>query len=302
MRRGPEAFDGALTIDLEDWHCALNPSRHPDYRTRPPPDKEYLRTSTAKILKELDDADIRATFFVLGEVARAVPEVIEMVAAKGHEIASHSPVHLPPRLIPREEFASMMKDDVELLESLSGKPPVGFRTPYLAIGRHDGWVLETVAKCGILYDSSVSATWTPYWGIPSAPKRAYFPNMSDIARRSERGPIVELPVSVWPTTVGIPGLPIGGGFYMRAWPMPFLIWMLKRNVAREHPLVLYVHQGNIEMEKERIPNPTLRDRISQYAGLSRGLTSFRRIARQFRLGPMCTVFKEEIERARENRG
>jgi len=88
---------------------------------------------------------------------------------------------------------------------------------------------------------------------------------------------------------------------MRAWPTPFMMWMLRRNIVAGHPLVLYVHQGNIEAEKERIPNPTLRDRISQYAGLSRGLDSFRRVVRAFRFAPMCEVFEEEIEHARENR-
>jgi len=287
-------YDGALTIDLEDWRCALNPDPKADYRHRPRLNEEYIRESTKAVLHELDVAGAKATFFVLGEVARAVPEVVRDLVRKGHEVASHSPVHLPPRMIPRDEMERLMKLDVSLLEDLTGLRPTGFRAPYLAVRRNDGWLLKMLSELGFLYDSSVAPTQTPYWGIPSAPKGAYFPDFADLARPLSSGRLLELPLTVWPTWKHLPGLPVAGGFYMRAWPMPLLAYMLKMNVRSGFPLVVYIHPGNLESAKDRIENPTMRDRISQYAGLGRGLSSFRYVLREFRFSTMSAVFDRQL--------
>ena len=288
--------DGSLTIDLEDWRHALNPRPGSDYRKRTPPDAEYLASATRAILVELDRVGAKATFFVLGEVALAAPDVVREIARRGHEVASHSPVHLPPRMIPRGDYISMIRRDISLLEDLAGRRPIGFRTPYMAIRRSDGWLLRTLEELGFLYDSSVAPTWTPYWGMPSAPKSPYFPSSSDIARPQKEGRLLEIPLTVWPTVRGMPGLPIAGGFYMRAWPTGALSWMLRRNVSRGHPLVLYAHLGNLEGEKESIRDPTVRDRISQYAMAGRGKASFRSIIERFRFDTIESVFASHLSR------
>ena len=296
-----EKLDGALTIDLEDWRCALDPRPGMDHLNRPPVDESYLRQVTDRLLRELEARETKATFFVLGEVATAVPDLIQEIGQKGHEIASHSPVHLPPRLLPREELVSMIRRDVTLLEDLAGKNPVGFRAPYFAMRRDEGWLLRILADCGFLYDSSIVPTWTPYWGIPSAPKSPYRPDLSDLARASPNGPVVEFPVTVWPSWKHLMGLPVGGGFYMRAWPTEILFRLLRRNVAAGHLLVLYIHPGNLESEKEKITSPTVRDRISQYSVAQRGASSFHRLLREFRLGTLAEVFSDELSRmGREN--
>lgn len=299
--RGQESFDGALTIDLEDWRCALNPDPNADYRRRPPINEEYVRASTGAVLRELESVGTKATFFVLGEVARAVPEVVKDLARRGHEIASHSPVHLPPRMIPRGEMARLMKLDVSFLEDLVGSKPTGFRAPYLAIRRNEGWLLKMLTELGFLYDSSIAPTQTPYWGIPSAPKGAFFPDFNDLARPLASGPLLELPLTVWPTWNHLPGLPIAGGFYMRAWPMPLLSRMLRRNVQSGFPLVIYIHPGNLESTKQRVENPTMRDRISQYAGSGRGLSSFRHIINEFKFGTMSAVFERQLDAVKRAR-
>jgi polysaccharide deacetylase family protein (PEP-CTERM system associated) len=298
---GQKPLDGALTIDLEDWRCALNPNPDADYRRRPPLNEEYLRESTGAVLKELDAVGARATFFVLGEVARAVPEVVRDLVRRGHEVASHSPFHLPPRMIPRDEMAKLMKLDVSFLEDLTGLRPTGFRAPYLAVGRNDGWLLKMLSELGFLYDSSIAPTQTPYWGIPSAPKGAYFPDFTDLARPLTSGPLLEIPLTVWPTWKRLPGLPVAGGFYMRAWPIPLLNYMLRRNVQSGFPLVIYIHPGNLESAKQRIEKPTMRDRISQYAGSARGLSSFRYILKEFEFGTMSGVFNRQLDALKQQR-
>lgn len=292
--RSKGELDGALTIDLEDWRSALNPDPQADTDRRRKPDAEYLRSATSMMIRELDAAGAKATFFVLGEVAEAVPEIVRDISRGGHEIASHSSVHLPVGMIPRERLKDSLRKDVALLGDLAGTRPLGFRAPYLALKRADGWLLDILADLGFAYDSSVAPTWTPYWGIPAAPKRPYHPDRMDIARSSDESRILEIPLTVWPSFDRLPGLPIGGGFYMRIWPSDFLIWMMRRNLAAGLKLVLYIHPGNLETGKERVPNPTVRDRISQYAFSGRGLSSFRKLMKEFRFGALRDVYHDEI--------
>jgi peptidoglycan/xylan/chitin deacetylase (PgdA/CDA1 family) len=49
--------------------------------------------STEKLLKVLDDNNVKATFFVLGENAVLYPDLFAKIKEKGHEIASHSFTH-----------------------------------------------------------------------------------------------------------------------------------------------------------------------------------------------------------------
>lgn len=296
----PDRVDGALTVDLEDWKCALDPAPDADYSKRPEVDEDYLKRTAKSLLEALDAADSRATFFVLGEVAAAVPEVVKDIARRGHEIASHSPVHLPPRMVPRDEFKRLMIEDISLLEELSGKNPLGFRAPYFSVSRKgESWLMKTLVEVGLKYDSSVVPTRTPYWGIPFAPKSPYFPRHDDLSKSSSSGPLLEVPVTVWPHLGHIPGLPVGGGFYMRAWPSFFLLSVLRRTISSGYPLVLYIHPGNLDSEKDFIAKRTLRDRISQNVVAKKGAPIFRTILKEFRFGTIAEVFSNELSTVRQ---
>lgn len=50
-------------------------------------------TVTPKILKTLDDYNIKATFFVLGSAAKSNPKLLKTIKAKGHSIGNHSYSH-----------------------------------------------------------------------------------------------------------------------------------------------------------------------------------------------------------------
>ena len=289
-------LQGAITIDLEDWRSALNPRSNSDFRNRPPIDESYMKESTKKMLGELGEAGVRATFFVLGDVISGAPDLIKDIFRKGHEIASHSPLHYPPRAIPRREFESLLKRDAAALEDLTGKRPAGFRAPYFAVNRDDGWLLELLSGLGFLYDSSVVPTWTPIYGIASAPKVTYFPSFSDMACSSESARIVEIPVTVWPTWTSLPGIPVGGGFFMRFWPEAIYIQLLRRIVRSGHRLMLYAHPGDIEIKNTETMRLSGGDRIVQHFGMKKGLFVFRRLLKEFRLGTVQEAYSEELNK------
>jgi len=289
-------LDGALTVDLEDWHSALWPTERRNLRESSVMDEHYVRRATSILLRELEDSNVRATFFVLGEVAQAVPELIKDISNKGHEIANHSPTHVPLWQISRSKLEPLIRRDTTLLESLTGRRPRGFRAPYFAIGRDDGWLLELLSREGYWYDSSVVPSWTPLYGIPSAPKSAYHPQISDLSKATSKRGILEIPITVWPPWPGLPGLPVGGGFFFRAWPEKFIIFALKRSLK---PLVLYTHPGDLDLDKARTPGLSARDMAVQHLGSRRGFSSFQRVLREFRLGTISDVFGTSFDTATE---
>jgi peptidoglycan/xylan/chitin deacetylase (PgdA/CDA1 family) len=48
---------------------------------------------TPRVLDALDELDLRATFFVLGERVRAHPDLVLEIARRGHQLASHGDRH-----------------------------------------------------------------------------------------------------------------------------------------------------------------------------------------------------------------
>ena len=89
------------------------------------------REDTPRILDLLDAAAARATFFVRGDRARAHPELIAKIHARGHQLGNHTFSHpqatcwcLPPRRA-AQEIASCN----EALCEITGESPRLFRAP-----------------------------------------------------------------------------------------------------------------------------------------------------------------------------
>ena len=57
----------------------------------------------------LDEASVRATFFVVGLLAEAHPELVREVARRGHEIGSHTHNH---ELIYRMTRETPLRDEM----------------------------------------------------------------------------------------------------------------------------------------------------------------------------------------------
>ena len=86
--------------------------------------------STPRFLDELDRLGWRATFFLLGEMARRAPDLVKMLVERGHEIGLHGDRHrshllMTPRAVHRDLAAG-----VSTLRELTGERPVWFRPPY----------------------------------------------------------------------------------------------------------------------------------------------------------------------------
>jgi peptidoglycan/xylan/chitin deacetylase (PgdA/CDA1 family) len=88
---------------------------------------------TPEVLAVLADADVRATFFVLGSMVERHPGVLEQVAAGGHEVAVHSWDHRNHLRHPPNVVHEQLARTTDVVERRLGQRPRWFRPPYGAL-------------------------------------------------------------------------------------------------------------------------------------------------------------------------
>ena len=147
----------ALTVDVEDYFHVTAFEKHisrDDWANR----GDRIVANTHRILRLLDDHDVRGTFFVLGWVARHFPKLVREIHACGHEIGSHSYWH---RLIydqSPQQFRADLRESREVLEETTGVGITAHRAPSFSITERSLWALDILAEEGFLVDSSIFPT------------------------------------------------------------------------------------------------------------------------------------------------
>ena len=100
-----------------------------------------------------------ATFFVPAVSALLHPDSVAAATAAGHEIAAHGWVHERADLLTSEQEQALLTRSLDMLEQLTGRRPVGQRTPSFSCSAH---TLALARNAGLLYDSSLMADDEPY--------------------------------------------------------------------------------------------------------------------------------------------
>ena len=147
----------ALSFDFDNETPSLR-----DNRTSPSllSQGEYgARAALPRVLALLDRHRIAATFFVPAVSAKLYPEHVKRIVAAGHEIGIHGWIHERNSLLAEADERDLMKRAVETLTEVSGKRPVGLRTPSWDYSPN---TLKLVRELGLLYDSSLMADDAPY--------------------------------------------------------------------------------------------------------------------------------------------
>lgn len=122
---------------------------------------EYAaRTAIPRILALLDKYDLSATFFVPAVTAFLHPESIKAILAKKrHEIGIHGWIHERNSLLAEEEERDVLRRSFNALKEITGKAPVGIRTPSWDFSPS---TLKIIRELGLIYDSSLMADERPY--------------------------------------------------------------------------------------------------------------------------------------------
>jgi polysaccharide deacetylase family protein (PEP-CTERM system associated) len=273
----------AFTVDVEDYFQVEGFARVVDrdswdgFRTR-------VGGSTATLLDMLARRNIRATFFVLGWVARKHPEIVRAIAAAGHEIASHGMSH---RLIYTQtpaEFRRETRDAKALLEDLSQKPVMGYRAATYSITRRSLWALDILCEEGFLYDSSIFPMRHDRYGIPDAEPKPH------VLTTPGRGRLVEFPISV--LRYAGAKIPVGGGGYFRLFPYRFTRWALRRLNRQQQEFVFYIHPWEVDPEQPRIGAASALSRFRHYLNLDRCALRLGCLLDDFEFDTMCAVLAQ----------
>jgi len=270
----------ALTIDVEDYYQVeafshLIPVKDWDsYESR-------VTVNTIRILEILADHGVRATFFVLGWIAERFPQVIKLISAEGHEIASHGYAHRAIYKQTRAEFEQDLSRSIQTLEGVSGTKVLGYRAPTYSIVKETLWALEILLKNGIKYDSSIFPIRHDRYGIPGARR---FPYRVD---RGKLGTLIEFP----PSTLRVLGcnIPIAGGGYLRLYPYAFLRWGLQKINRQGWPTLLYLHPWELDPDQPRLRRIGPLTRFRHYVNLDTTEKKLRALLRDFRFAPVKDV-------------
>jgi polysaccharide deacetylase family protein (PEP-CTERM system associated) len=273
----------AMTVDVEDYfHVAAFAHVIPraDWETR----DLRVERNTSRLLDIFAEHRIRATFFVLGWVARKVPGLVRRLHDAGHEIASHGMSHeLVYRQTP-EQFRAEARESKVLLEDLIGGRVRGYRAASYSITPRSMWALDVLAEEGFEYDSSIFPVRHDRYGIPDA---ARHPG----PLRTPRGhTLLEFPL----TTSMMAGVrvPVAGGGYFRLLPYWFTRRGL-RNVNRDEgvPFVFYLHPWEIDEGQPDVA-AGLVSRFRHYTNIAHCEPRLRRLIGEFRFGAMEDVLIE----------
>ena len=85
---------------------------------------------TDVILEQLSSSHAKATFFVIGQRARAHPALARRIVEEGHEIANHSYTHPDLAKLPDVVVSREIQDTQRTIEDICGVTPRYFRPPY----------------------------------------------------------------------------------------------------------------------------------------------------------------------------
>jgi len=250
----------ALSVDVEEYYHALI-FQEGTKKVVGLSLRSRVEASVDRVLALLGTLGIRATFFILGEVADGHPMVVKKIAAGGHEIACHSFRHIPVYQRRPEEFRADIRCAKSLLEDLVGKPVIGYRAPNYSIGSEQSWAFDIILEEGFQYDSSVYPILHDCFGDFRAPR---FPFQM---RRNGNGRLIEFPVGT--ARVFGANMPIGGGGYFRLFPVEWFRRGIQRVNAREgQPIMFYFHPWELDPGQPRPPMPW-RHRFRHYVNLDR---------------------------------
>lgn len=122
---------------------------------------EFDVPATKRILAMLERFDLTATFFVPGHTALAFPDLVREIGAHGHEIGHHGFVHERTTELTPERERDVLDRGLEIITSLLGDRPLGYRSPSWEFTEHTA---DLLVDRGFVYDTSLMGSdFEPYW-------------------------------------------------------------------------------------------------------------------------------------------
>ena len=224
-----------FSIDLEDVRDQVDDG----YKYR-----EAVPNNTHQFLDFLQSRNARATFFVVGNVARKYPSLINEILSEGHEIACHSDTHIQIDKQTPDEFANDLKRNLESLNAAGAGDVIGYRAPTFSLTAKTQWAYNYLHAAGIKYSSSVLPAANPLYGWKEFGDKPRFVHH-----------VFEIPITLHASP--LLRVPMAGGVYFRVFPFMLINYSARRHMKNNNPITTYLHPYDIDTQQEHFMHPDL---------------------------------------------
>lgn len=252
-----------LTFDIEEWFHLLD---FDDTRTHNQWDRFEVRIheNVDRILSILEEHNTKATFFIIGWIAKKYPELIRKIS-DSYQIGCHTMNHQLVWQQTPKEFENDVESCLKLLEDITGKKVECFRAPGFSIRESETWAFEILAKLGITTDSSIFSGHHAHGGMPS------FPYHQPVVISSNGIKIKEFPMS-FKQILGH-NIIFSGGGYFRLFPYYLINRWTKDS---DKYLLSYLHPRDFDANQPILENLSMSRRFKSYVGLRHSQNKLRK--------------------------
>lgn len=265
-----------LTFDIEEWFHLLDCDAT---RTENEWMKYEVRIydNVERLFGVLEDTNTKATFFIIGWIAKTYPDLVRKIAEK-YQIGCHTMSHQLVWQQTPEEFKADVEEGVKMLEDITGKKVECFRAPGFSIRESEAWAFEILADLGIKYDCSVFPAAHAHGGMPSYPKAA--PGIIEYHGVQMK----EFPVGF--KTIAGKHIMFSGGGYFRLFPYPLVKKWTKESGDY---LLSYIHPRDLDSGQPMIKSLPVARKFKSYVGLKGAEQKLRRWLTDFQFIDIATA-------------
>ena len=228
-----------LGIDFEEWF-------HPELIQRVLTNEKKsfkIVNGFDKILEFLGKHETYATFFMVGEIIKEFPEILDKILDNGHEIAFHTMNH---SRLDSEGFQEKFSKELEEFAILTNNKSKGFRAPTFSLNEKSSWAIDLLEEQNYIYDSSIVPAKSTMYGNPHASTKPYKISSNSLDHENSNAKITEFPLMI--TKFLGKTVPIGGGFYLRTLPFGTTKKAIREYEKQEIPGVFYIHSWELTPE------------------------------------------------------
>jgi peptidoglycan/xylan/chitin deacetylase (PgdA/CDA1 family) len=149
-----------ITVLFDDGLDAV--AKAPDLAERAKSHSVWLygaRRGVERLCRLFEDASLRTSWFVPGQVAETHGALLRAVSDAGHELESHGWTFERHDALPRAESLALLERSRQALEDVSGRCPTGFRLP---IGAWPDGFDQVLKEAGFLWSATLNGDDVPY--------------------------------------------------------------------------------------------------------------------------------------------
>ena len=245
-----------LTFDIEEWfHILDNNSTKTESNWNFYEERIY--SNMDKIFSLIEKHNLKATFFIVGWIAKKYPDIVKKIDNRGHQIGSHTHMHQLLYEQNPKDFKKDLNKSINTIEDIISKKVKIFRAPGFSVTEQNKWVFEILIESGITHDCSIFPAGRSHGGFPSYKNQ--IPSIIEVNGMQ----IKEFPIN----TVSVFNYKyiFSGGGYFRVTPYYFI----KKWTDSSPYVMTYFHPRDFDFNQPVITDLNIIRKFKSYVGLKK---------------------------------